>query len=206
MKKIAISCRLEENAFEVRQCLDIKWVELFKELDFIPIIIPIGVDIEHFFSNIEIDGILLTGGNDLATLSDSPLSNIRDSVEFDVISFAIKSNTPLFGVCRGMQIIAHYYNSTFQSVENHVATLHKITVNSDSKIFSSLKKIKEVNSFHNFAVKKADQNFLVAAQSSDGTIEAIEHKSLPVWGQMWHLERTEPFDKYQLLIMKNFFN
>ena len=43
MKKIALTQRLllNQNYFEMREALDVKWGALFKKLNFLPVILPI---------------------------------------------------------------------------------------------------------------------------------------------------------------------
>ena len=102
MKKIALTQRLliNENYFEVREALDVKWGGLFKKLDFLPVILPIEFEYKKYFNSIKIDGIILTGGNDLSALNENDLSIKRDQFEKRIIRYAIKNNIPILGTCR----------------------------------------------------------------------------------------------------------
>ena len=44
----------------------------------------------------------------------------------------------------------------------------------------------------------------MVARASDGLVEAVEHNSLPILGQMWHPERENPFDIKQARFLKKF--
>jgi gamma-glutamyl-gamma-aminobutyrate hydrolase PuuD len=70
MKKIAITQRIIENNsyYEIRECLDIKYAKMFKKLGFLPIVLPIEYDFKLYFQSIKIDGIFLTGGNEVQHL------------------------------------------------------------------------------------------------------------------------------------------
>ena len=82
----------------------------------------------------------------------------------------------------------------------HWYPCHNVTIKPDTLLYSifthnniSLRvdepKTISVNSFHHQAIKGLAKDFLVSAQSSDGIIEAIEHKSLPFFvGIQWHPE------------------
>ena len=111
MKKIAITQRLvvNESYYESREALDIRWGMLFKELGFLPIVLPTEYDFEIFFEALDIDGICITGGNDLNTLNPNELSKKRDEFEKRLIQLGINKNIPVFGICRGMQIIADFF-------------------------------------------------------------------------------------------------
>ena len=60
-----------------------------------------------------------------------------------MIKFVISRNIPLFGVCRGMQIIANYFGANFKKVDTEVATRHKIVPNSASKYYKELSDLKK---------------------------------------------------------------
>lgn len=208
MKKIVITQRLLETKdyFEVREALDIKWGKLFKELGFLPIVLPIECDFEEYFDNIDIEGIFLTGGNDLGCLNNNYLSEKRDTFEKRLLEYGIKNEIPIFGVCRGMQIIGEYFGASFVKIQNHVSVKHSLILNKNSKYMNELSKINKVNSFHNYAIDDIDDNFFVSAKSSDGIIKAIEHKRYKIFAQMWHTEREEPFIKDEVNLIKVFFN
>ena len=208
MKKIAITQRLisNDNYYEVREALDTRWAKLFEELDFIPIVLPIDINFKKYFKHFQIDGIFLTGGNDLNSLNTNDLSRLRDIYELNLISYGIENEIPIFGVCRGMQIVAKYFESTFKKVKNHVAVNHKLIVSQNSKYRDNLLKLDIVNSYHNFAIDKIGNNLIISAFSDDKSIEAIEHTKSKVFGQMWHSERQQPYKKEELDLIKTFFN
>jgi gamma-glutamyl-gamma-aminobutyrate hydrolase PuuD len=208
MKKIAITQRLisNDNYYEVREALDTRWAKLFEELDFIPIVLPIDINFKKYFKHFQIDGIFLTGGNDLNSLNTNDLSRLRDIFELNLISYGIENEIPIFGVCRGMQIVAKYFESTFKKVKNHVAVNHKLIVSQNSKYRDNLLKLDIVNSYHNFAIDKIGNNLIISAFSDDKSIEAIEHTKSKVFGQMWHSERQQPYKKEELDLIKTFFN
>lgn len=207
MKKIAITQRLIQNEsyYEVREALDVNWGRLFSALNYLPIVLPIEIDFEEYFKQIGIDGILLTGGNDLNSIQSNELSMQRDEFEFKLISYGIKNNIPIFGVCRGMQIIAEYFGYTFEVIENHVAVRHKLIISQESKYKVYLENLDKVNSYHNYAVFNICNGLLVSATSEDGVIEAIEHKEYKIFAQMWHSEREISFVKNELNLIREFF-
>lgn len=208
MKKIAITSRLIENEdyYEIRESLDIQWGKLCKSLNVLPIILPYEVDFENYFKFMPIDGIILTGGNDLSILSSNELSIKRDQYEKRLLKYAIDKNIPLLGVCRGMQVIANYFEFPLVEVKNQTAIRHKIIVNNESAYSDILSQIEEVNSFHKFAVKSVSNDFIVSALNETGMIKAIEHKKLNILAHMWHPEREVPFHQNELKLIKEFFN
>ena len=147
-KKIAITQRLIPNDSyqELREGLDVRWGSVFQALNFLPIILPIEYDFEKYFKTIGISGIFLTGGNDLNILKPGAISLQREVFEKKLIDYGIKNNIPIFGVCKGMQLIAEYFGSNFRKIEGQVAIRHILRVNKDSKYFNKLIKLDMVNS------------------------------------------------------------
>lgn len=208
MKKIAVTGRLDLNAsyHEVREGLDINWSLMFDEMGILPIFIPVEIEAKKYFTNLDIDGILLTGGNDLASCSRGELSEKRDAQELDIISYAVENKIPIVGVCRGMQIIAEYFNCTFQKIAGHVAIEHGLVVDQKSRFLKHLNSLDKVNAFHNFAVDTVPDELLVSATDEMGVIKAIEHKELPIFAQMWHPERVSPFSQAEMSLISQALN
>tara|TARA_Y100001968_G_scaffold119320_1_gene108715 strand:+ start:10781 stop:11410 length:630 start_codon:yes stop_codon:yes gene_type:complete len=208
MKKILITQRLflNDTYYELREGLDVEWGSLFKLLQYIPIIAQINYDISIYFKEFDIDGILLTGGNNLYRLDQNDLLKNRDVFEKKLLSYASNNNIPVFGVCRGMQVIADFFGSDFKQVKNQVATRHILIVNSDSKYKDSLNAINTVNSFHNYGISNLSEDLLISATDNNNIIKAIEHKEYKVFGQMWHCERETPFYESQINLVKTFFS
>lgn len=208
MKKIVLTQRLAENDSykETREALDIQYAKLIKEAGFLPIVLPYEVDFRDYFFEFDIDGIVLTGGNDLNSLNPNTLSEQRDKYEKSLITYAIDHNIPILGTCRGLQILAEYFGSTFKKVTDHVAVYHKLHINENSKYADRLTQLNEVNSFHHFAVEKLGKELICSATSYDGTIEAMEHEKYKIFAQMWHTERENPFEKNEVALIQGFFN
>jgi putative glutamine amidotransferase len=207
MKKIAITQRLliNDSYYECREALDIKWGLLFKELGFLPIVLPTEYDFKSYFEALDIDGIFITGGNDLNSLNPNELSKKRDDFEKKLINYGVEHNVSIFGICRGMQIIADYFGADFEEVDNQVNIRHSLQVNSVSKFAKELKRLKNVNSFHSYGIRSLPDRLLLSAKHENGTIKAIEHKDYKIFCQMWHSERESPFNPKELDLIRKFF-
>ena len=207
MKKIAITQRLilNEDYYELREALDVNWGRVFDALDFLPIVLPLEYNFEKYFDIVGIDGILLTGGNDLNSFSPSKISKRRDAFEKRLIEYAIANDVPLFGVCRGMQIIGEFFGADFTKVENQVAIEHSIMANTSSLYFNELNQINMVNSFHNYAINNLPDDFLISATNENKMIKAIEHRNYKIFAQMWHSERKKQFSQNELNLLRAFY-
>lgn len=208
MNRVGITQRLvrEEKYDEIRDALDIRWQELLSSIDLISIPIPMNIDIS-VYDSLDLNVIILTGGNDLSSQSDNVLSKLRDKHENICIKYAIENSIPLLGVCRGMQLIAEYFGSTFKIVNDHIAKRHQIVPVNDHEYKKYLNKIGNVNSYHKYAIDVlGDDLNAIGICPDDNVIEAIIHKKYKIFGQMWHPEREKPFDLYNCQIISSFFN
>jgi gamma-glutamyl-gamma-aminobutyrate hydrolase PuuD len=183
MKKILISQRRDpvDNRDEVRDGMDVRFASLFYEMGFLPI--PLCSELynaEGYIEALKPDAILISGGNDIG---EQPK---RDMLETRLLDYAKDQNIPVFGICRGTQIINHYLGGTTRQVKGHVATNHVLVGD-----WAKRKGYSKVNSYHNFSITKDSiaKDLDALTFTEDGVVEAIKHKELPWMGIMWHPER-----------------
>ena len=210
MKLIGITQRIEavEGYNEIREQLDVKWGELLIECGYMPIVLTKNIDIEVLLEHITLQGIILTGGNDLSSLSNRCIDKTRDLFEKSIIEASIQRNIPILGVCRGMQVIGEFFGAQILEVENHIGMGHDINIIPNTVLHKCMKKDQlNVNSYHKYSIKDIDENiFNILATSKNREIEAIMHKSYPIMAQMWHPEREEPFKEGDKTIIKELFS
>ena len=206
MKKIriGISTRIihSENYIDDRDGLSHDWPSLLEKIKIIPILIPNSLlEIEQFLEDMKLDGIILSGGD---SIGEFPL---RDKNENKIIEYAINKKMPIFGVCRGMQMINKHFGGRIvtTSDQSHVNKPHSIDIVNSSKHKILESKSIIVNSFHNNIIKSniLGQDLEPFALSSDKSIEGFYHKSLPLIGVMWHPERSQ--DDVNQTILKKIF-
>lgn len=104
MKAVAVTQRVavEPQHGMRRDCLDQVWVTFLLGCGLTPIPIPNSVDAALAICE-NVNGIVLTGGNDLAAYGgDAPE---RDETETAILDLAERRDIPVLGVCRGMQMI-----------------------------------------------------------------------------------------------------
>ncbi len=198
MKKIIYTQRVEviSSYNERRDCADQRIAEFISACGYLPIPVMNNIElIAKIVDEIKPDGIILVGGNSLVKYGGNAPE--RDEVDEYLIEIAIKNNIPLYGFCRGMQSILDHFGNSLTKVTGHVAVRHRIIGDEGGLI---------VNSFHNEACIKLNNNELVAVmRSDDGVVEMVRHKNLKIMGTMWHPEREEPFNIHDIERVMNFY-
>jgi len=161
-----------------------------------------------------IDGLLLSGGTDLdpATFGEEPrfplkaIDPVRDGFELALSRTALTTGLPVFGICRGIQVLNLAAGGTvYQDLSGQVPgalrheqdaprwhPTHTVSIEKGTKLHAILEEaLCRVNSFHHQAVRDAAPGFAVSATASDGVVEAIEATDAPfVLGVQWHPENT----------------
>ncbi len=176
-----------------------------------------------------IDGIVFSGGDDIDPLlfGEEPYANMhstnidpsRDAFELSLCRYAFSKKLPILGICRGMQLLnvaddGKLFQDIYSQNENLLEhrqqvmnshKIHKVTCTENSHLFSIFGETTFlVNSLHHQGVSSLGKNMIATAKSSDGIIEAIEHKTLPfVLGVQWHPEwLTDHFILFSTLIQR----
>ena len=197
MKAVAITQRVSvvSACGERRDCLDQAWTKFLAACGLLPVLLPnVPEAALALCEGVDIAGLVLTGGNDLAVLGgDAPE---RDAVENVLLDLAERRGLPVLGVCRGMQVIQQRFGIPLRRVEGHVAQRQVIRIEAEPK---------EVNSYHHFAAFNSRPPLDVWAVADDGVIKAVRHATQPLTGIMWHPERFSPFSPADLLLFQHVF-
>lgn len=180
----------------------------------LPILIPdlVSEELADFLA--QMDGFVFQGGSDLApeTYEEKPIGRwlgdaYRDEYELKILDYAIKNDKPVFGICRGFQVMNVYFGGTlYQDIgtqrpelESHRDAVLYDQINhpiilEEGKLLDRLHQNEDnqmVNTVHHQAVKDLGENLEVLATSPDGLIEAFQWTKAEegkVIGVQWHPE------------------
>jgi len=151
------------------------------------------------------DGLFLTGGVDVdpalygeAVLPEcGKLDPWRDRLEAAYWKGFYEANKPVFGICRGLQVINVLMGGTLYQdlpaqlgLEHPHNTIHPVQAMEGTFLRETFGEEFTVNSFHHQAVKDLAEGLEVCATSMGGQIvEAFRHKTRPILAVQWHPER-----------------
>jgi N5-(cytidine 5'-diphosphoramidyl)-L-glutamine hydrolase len=136
-----------------------------------------------------INALILTGGEDIG------VAPARDATERSLWQHFLRARLPVFGVCRGLQLMWTELGGTLAETNGHVAVRHGVRVAHPAPS-NPAGSVREVNSFHTLSLREADTAlrapFTVIARADDGSLEGIRLCDAAVAGVMWHPEREAP--------------
>lgn len=166
--------------------------ELLPGISWLPI--PnVGSGVISYLEEWSLNGYLLTGGDDLGVFPH------RDETEFAIVDYCVRHRIPLFGICRGMQVVIKRFGGVLTRApdDRHVAKQHGVSICKTPFSYGGETKI-AVNSFHNWTLRKNNlpTEFKVIGCAEDGTVEAAIHEDLPISCIMWHPERPGSYSEF----------
>ena len=173
--------------------LENNYIKIFTDLLNIPTI-PIPNDLSSLKIIEGACGIILTGGGNIDKSQEK-----RNIIETKLIECAINKNIPLFGICRGMQIIAKYFGGDIYKISGHSLKGKTHSVNIE---FNNKKWKEYVNSYHDYAVTIKDTELVPFAIND--CIEGVYHPKFLIKGVQWHPERELISTKISKLLLEQF--
>lgn len=185
-----------------------------------PVLVPATTELSVLTTIVDgLDGLLLTGGGDISPdlLGEAPhpsiedVDPIRDASELQLIRLASQRSLPIFGICRGHQLLNVAFGGTlYQDLpsqfpkpvllhsqkEARAVVTQTVTLTAPhSELRRALGLSDEaltmpipVNSLHHQAVRDVAPGFVATAEAPDGVNEAMEHPEYPILSVQWHPE------------------
>jgi putative glutamine amidotransferase len=222
---IAVTAGIRPDGDTSRVRLTAAYVTALENAGLIPLIVPPLTSPDAASAVLDsVAGLVLTGGGDVdpALYGEKrhekvhSINPTRDATEAALIKEAHQRGTPVFAICRGIQILNVALGGTLvQDIASQCETgishdeegarssrTHEVSVEPDSLIARAIgTEHLTVNSFHHQSVKRVADGMRVTARSPDGIIEGIESTDDNWWvmAVQWHPEEmtdsTEPWDR-----------
>ncbi len=229
---IGITATLKEDVYSVAERplgkfvrADLDYVEGVAEAGGVPVVLPPIGDARAAEAVIHsLDGLLLSGGSDLdpGYYGEEPAPELgltipeRDAFEMPLLELALRRGLPIFGICRGMQLLNVALGGTLyqdlpsqwgRGVLKHRQETpkwqptHEVEVRGGAYLVEIMDRdVIKVNSYHHQGIKDLAGGLVVSARSSDGLAEAVEARDLSErWlvGVQWHAEAMRGADPGQ---------
>jgi anthranilate synthase/aminodeoxychorismate synthase-like glutamine amidotransferase len=140
---------------------------------------------------------------DRILISPGPCSPRESGLSNDIIR-AFGESVPLLGVCLGHQCIGHTFGA--QVVVNYRMMHGKTSAirHNGKDLFEGMANPFNATRYHSLVIKRdtLPDSLEVTAETDEGEIMGIRHRSLPIWGVQFHPESILTENGRQIL--KNF--
>ena len=211
---IAVTCNMDTPGLRTISGVISRYMEALVAAGGAPFIVPMTSDKELISQYLDVaDGVFIPGGVDVCPLmyGESPDPNLGradaylDDFQLSLVREAHERRIPIFGVCRGVQLMNVAFGGTLiQHIGNIPGTIGHRQQNTDGDRPYHMLKAEEnsfissvfgldfgVNSFHHQAVKSVAPGFRITSHAPDGIIESMERINDDLWevGVQWHPER-----------------
>lgn len=144
------------------------------------------VTLRHDFARAE-----LANGDapDLVLLSPGP-GRPDDFKMRETLDLVLKRGIPAFGVCLGLQGIVEYFGGALDVLDTPMHGKPSVIRASGNRLFGGLPAEFTVGRYHSLYARKSalPADLSVAAETADGVIMAVEHKTLPIAAVQFHPE------------------
>jgi len=157
--------------------------------------------------HLRVQGVIIGGGDDIEPMlyanyshSTSKADKVRDDFEIQVIKHALHTRLPLFGICRGAQLINVVLGGDLytdirpmrQHTPNRWTPLacKNADLVTDTRLGMTLgQNPLPINSLHNQAIRQLGESLRICARDKDGFVQAVEGiGNRFIAGVQWHPE------------------
>ncbi len=179
-------------------------------------VLDVSVDDDPATVVARMDGVVLTGGGDIAPALYGAVPHAtysaaeagRDAFEIALVRAATAAGKPIFAICRGLQVLnVALGGDLVQDIPSEVngalhhdvreprfAIAHEVWVSKGTRLSALMQEKLEdaencpVNSRHHQAVRHLGEGLEIVATAPDGVIEAVERSGAFCLGVQWHPE------------------
>src|SRR6266566_3006085 len=131
------------------------------------------------------DLAILTGSNFMLSKPDTRLVF---QPEMDLVR---KLDRPFLGICFGHQLIGAAYGSEVVDLGHTVREFKEVKLVGSDPVFEGLPGSIRVSESHRQALTRVPQGFRLLAESSTSQVEAIGHRTRPIYGLQFHREKHD---------------
>lgn len=134
-------------------------------------------------------------------ISPGPSTPDNAGICLGLVQAAHDHDVPLLGVCLGHQCLGQVFGGTVIQTKPMHGKVSEIT-HTGKGLFSGLPSPLSVTRYHSLVVENIPDELEVTAQSDDGLVMGLQHKTKPLHGVQFHPESIATKHGHDLL--KNF--
>jgi GMP synthase (glutamine-hydrolysing) len=143
------------------------------------------------------DLVILTGSS---ALLSRPRTREIFQPEIDLVRAA---KFPILGICYGHQIIGSAFGTPMRDLGQMLRGYERVSVVQKHPLFDGLPSDLLVAESHRQELTKVPDEFQHLAQSTTSKVEAIVHRSKPIYGVQFHPERSNDDHPHGRMIIQN---
>jgi len=130
----------------------------------------------------DFDGIIFSG-------SPLCLTELNTDDFFPHVKHCLDMDLPILGVCFGHQLLGAYFGAKVFRHDMQKGD-EKVRCIAESPLFKDMEKENIFSEIHEESITLPD-NFEITANSDNTKIEAMQHKTKPIYSVQFHPEKTE---------------
>jgi anthranilate synthase/aminodeoxychorismate synthase-like glutamine amidotransferase len=149
----------------------------------------LGVEQRVFRNNKITPRDALAMNPDRVLLSPGPCSPSEAGVTLDIIK-AFAGRKPIFGVCLGHQAVGQYFGGNVVRAERLMHGKTSPIAHKNTDLFKDLPQGFAATRYHSLLVERSTfpKDLEVTAETAEGEVMGLRHRSLPIWGVQFHPE------------------
>lgn len=138
---------------------------------------------------------------DALMLSPGPGSPADAGASLDAVRIATRLRIPTLGVCLGHQTIGEAFGAAVTPAPELMHGMVSAVAHDGSPLFAGIPSPFDAGRYHSLALAAADlpAEVVVTAWTESGTVMALAHRDLPLWGVQFHPESVLTEGGYRLL-------
>ena len=137
---------------------------------------------------------------DRVLLSPGPCSPREAGVTLDIIQ-AFAGQKPILGVCLGHQSIGHYFGGRVVRADRLMHGKISPILHRGTDVFRGMPSPFRATRYHSLLVERASlpDCLEITAETAEGEIMGLRHRTLPIWGVQFHPESIATDDGMKIL-------
>lgn len=126
---------------------------------------------------------------DLICISPGPCAPAQAGISVELIK-RYAGKVPILGVCLGHQAIGEAFGGRVVRSKEIMHGKTSPVTHQQSDVFSGLPSPFTVTRYHSLAIERASlpESLVITAETPDGEIMGVRHRSLPIYGVQFHPE------------------